>query len=60
MKKEVLDARYTYMETEVGYDFIVDIVDTKWYSDYIVSMGGDVVTFRVAGSNTDDFIITER
>ena len=58
--KELREARIDFFDKHVGYDFIIDIIETKDFIEVITSHGGDISQTRIYGLSENDFMITER
>ena len=46
--------RQSFLDEEVGFDYIVDQRDYNEFSEYIVSIGGDSRILRVYGDKRDE------
>ena len=57
MKKQsaITKARAAYLETVVGYDRIIESYDAGSFTEFVISMGGDVMTYRVYGNTSGSF-----
>lgn len=45
----VHDKRREYLNEMVGYDYILDEFDAGEFSEFTISIGGDVIQYRVYG-----------
>lgn len=41
--------RADFLEEQVGFDYIVEQHDGRDFTEFVISMGGDVLTYRVYG-----------
>ena len=56
--KNVNDKRFEYFNKMCDFDYIIRSYTSPDFNEYVVSRGGDVVTYRVYG--TDNFRIGEK
>ena len=48
---KLLKKRYEALENEVGFDYILQEYHDREMSEYVISIGGDVLTYRVYGTD---------
>ena len=48
---KLLKKRYEALEDEVGFDYILREYHDHEMSEYVISIGGDVLTYRVYGTD---------
>ena len=51
--------RTEYFETMIG-GIILDIYETKEFTDITCKRGGDIITYRIYGNETTGFRATEK
>lgn len=56
--KTVNDKRFEYFNETCDFDYIIRSYTSPDFNEYVVSRGGDVVTYRVYGN--DNFRIGEK
>ena len=54
------DKLFEFFNRHVNFDYIIKINIMLDFVDYIVSRGGDVITYRVRDYGNNNFVITER
>lgn len=54
MDKATLLRRLSFLDEEVGYDYIMDEYHTNEFSEYVANFGGDVIKYRVYGDKKDE------
>ena len=58
--RNIENARRDYLDEYLGFDYILDEYHDSRMSEFVVSCGGDVNTYRVYGNTKEDFRITAR
>lgn len=53
-------ARHEYLRTQISYSAVLHIADMPEFSEYTVRRWGDVAVYRIYGTNSTNFMITER
>lgn len=46
-----IEARFNFLDDRIGFDYLIERHDTKEFSEFVVSMGGDTCRYRVYGTN---------
>ena len=54
------DKLFEFFNRHVNFDYIIKINIMLDFVDYIVSRGGDVITYRVRDYGNNNFVINER
>lgn len=57
---QVGSQRLSFLETQCQVDRVLHSYTTSGYSDFVVTSGGDVTTYRVRGSTPSEFEISIR
>ena len=60
MWEEQANKRFEYLDEYMGFDYVIDEYHTRDMSEFVVSRGGDVCTFRVYDRIDGGFDIYER
>ena len=58
--KEKANARFNYLDDYLGIDYVIDEYHTSDMSEFVVSRGGDVCTYRVYDRPNGEFSLYER
>ena len=53
-------SRMEFLEQNVGFDYIIEAHETKRFTEFITSTGGDVVRYRVYGNTDEDYSVTAK
>lgn len=53
------DRRFEFLDENIDFDYIIDTYKTLDFTEFVVSRGGDVCTYRVYDRNGNMYI-TER
>lgn len=59
VKKAPEQTRLQYLDEQIGFDYVVEQSDGRDFTQFVVSTGGDVSTYRVYG-NPGDYTITAK
>lgn len=51
--KEPVKTRMQFLEDEIGFDYVLEQHESKDFTQFVISIGGDVRTYRVYGENGD-------
>ena len=54
------DKLFEFFNRHVNFDYIIKMNIMLDFVDYIVSRGGNVITYRVRDYSNNNFVITER
>ena len=54
------DKLFEFFNRHVNFDYIIKMNIMLDFVDYIVSRGGNVITYRVRDYGNNNFVITER
>lgn len=60
MSGKLVEERSKFFRDNNGYDYILQEYHDDTMSEFVVSQGGDVNTFRVYGKSPEDFYIVCR
>ena len=52
--KATICRRRSFLDEEVGYDYIMEEYHQNDFSEFVTKMGGDVITYRVYGDKKDE------
>ena len=59
-KQDLTNARYTFLDKKIGPDYVLRTADGGNFTEFVVSIGGDVRTYRVYGETPDAFKVYEK
>jgi len=57
---QIADERRDHLDEHIGFDYILREAHTSDFSEFVIDIGGDVLTYRVYGNKSAGFTITAR
>ena len=59
-KQDLTNARFAFLDKNTGPDYVLRSANGGNFTEFVVSVGGDVRTYRVYGDNPDTFKVYEK